>query len=195
MLHWREPTGLLPFDELGEGDVDERKVFSVRSDRIRSQSSGAELTIDRLLSPDWANVVALADEGDGPFLVCVRQYRFGSQEMSLEIPAGLVDAGEDARTGALRELREETGFVPEDENAVVDLGFCHPNAAVMTNRMTSFFVPRALRKHALDLDEHEEIEVVGVPLSEVDEVVRTGAFRNAAVLVALYRWRMHEAQA
>jgi ADP-ribose pyrophosphatase len=194
VLHWRDATGLLPFDELEEGDVDQRHVFGVRSDRCRSQQTGAELTVDRLITRDWVNVVAIADEGDGPFLLCVRQYRFGIKAMSLEIPAGLVDPGEPARDAGLRELREETGYVPAAGSDVVDLGFCHPNAAFMGNRMSSFFVPRAVKAHDLDLDEHEEIEVVKVPLGELDEVVASGLFTNAAVLVALFWWDRHRRQ-
>ena len=97
------------------------------------------------------------------------------------------------RLHTLRELREETGYVPTAGGGVHDLGFCHPNAAFMGNRMTTFFVPRAERRFALDLDEHEEIEVVKVPLAELDDVVEAGLFTNAAVLVAFYRWRRHEA--
>ena len=192
MLHWRDPTGLQPFEEVSEGDVDQRRVFAVRSDVLRSRQTGKSLTIDRLLTPDWVNVVAIADEGDGPFLLCVRQYRFGNCAMSLEIPAGLADPGEPSQTAALRELREETGYVPAEDCEVVSLGACHPNAAVMTNQMSSFFVPRAVKAHDLELDEHEELEVVKVPLEELDEVLEAGVFTNAAVLVALYWWERHQ---
>ncbi len=188
LLHWRDPTGLLPFDELSTGDLDQRHVFGVHSDRLRSQKTGAELTIDRLDTPDWVNVIAVADEGEGPFLLCVRQYRFGVRAMSLELPAGLVDDGEPAREAALRELREETGFAPVEGSEVLALGHCHPNSAFMANRMNTFLVPQAEKRYPLDLDEHEEIEVVKVPLEELGDVVDEGLFTNAAVLVALFLW-------
>src|SRR5687767_4407288 len=53
---------------------------------------------------DWVNVIALtpADE-----VVLIRQYRAGTNAVCLEIPGGMVDAGEDALTAAARELEEE----------------------------------------------------------------------------------------
>ena len=42
-----------------------------------------------------------------------RQFRPPMNAMSIEMPAGLIDAGEDPQTAALRELYEETGYVGE----------------------------------------------------------------------------------
>lgn len=191
MLYWREPTRLLPFEEIEEGALDTRTVFRVRSDRVRSPSTGKVLTIDRLLTPDWVNVVALTEDDEhGAVLLCVRQYRFGTRSLSLELPAGIVDPGEASRAAALRELLEETGHAPHDEASVAELGSVHPNAAFQHNRMTSYYVPRAVRVAELNLDEHEELEVVKLPLHEVDEAVAGGHFTNMAVLAALYRWEL-----
>lgn len=185
-------TALLPFEEVERGLADKRRIFEYRTDKVRSQLSGRVLDVDRVVSPDWVNVVAIADEGDEPVLVCVRQWRFGRSVFSLEIPAGIVDEGEEPRAAALRELREETGYVPVDDDEVVCLGRTLPNPAFLTNELTTFFVPRAVQRHALSLDDSEEIEVVRIPLGEVDRAVTSGQIESALVLVALYRWRLHE---
>ena len=54
-------------------------------------------------------VVALTDSGK---IVLVRQYRTALDRVTVEIPAGKLDPGEDPLECAKRELREETGFTP-----------------------------------------------------------------------------------
>ena len=58
-------------------------------------------------SPDWVNVLALTPDAR---LVLVRQFRFGIDDFSLEIPGGVIETGEDPVAAGLRELREETGY-------------------------------------------------------------------------------------
>lgn len=47
-------------------------------------------------------------------VILVKQFRPGPKDYTLEVVAGLIDAGEDPRTAAFRELREETGYTEED---------------------------------------------------------------------------------
>jgi 8-oxo-dGTP pyrophosphatase MutT (NUDIX family) len=185
-------TKLLPFEELSRGEPDQRHVFAVRSDRVRSQTSGRELDVDRIVSPNWVNVVAFAEEAGERVLLCVRQWRFGRGSFSLEIPAGIIDPGEEPRAAALRELREETGFAPARDDEVVALGFTEPNPAILTNEQHTFLVKRAVSVGELALDDTEEIEVVKVPVARVDELVREGTLKSAVVLAALLLHRVHD---
>lgn len=43
-------------------------------------------------------------------LVMIRQYRYPVGDYIYELPAGLIDAGENAKEAAIREMKEETGF-------------------------------------------------------------------------------------
>lgn len=197
---------LLPFVEIEEGPVERKRIYSLRQDRVRSALTGRDMLVDRLLVPDWVNVVAFDDDDH---LILVRQWRFGAKEFSIEIPAGAIERDEDPMVAGLRELAEETGYTPVDDDAVVMLGATRPNAAFMNNRCYSVFVPRARKTRAQALDATEEVEVLRVPRVDVDDLVLRGAARcakpgaetaatdalmdNSLVLVALHLWKLHTA--
>lgn len=55
--------------------------------------------------------MAILHKPSGPELLLQKQFRPPVGKVCIEVPAGLVDAGEDAGECAVRELREETGYV------------------------------------------------------------------------------------
>jgi len=62
---------------------------------------------------DAVGIVAILERPSGPEILLQKQYRPPIDKVCIEVPAGLLDEGEDAETCALRELREETGLVGE----------------------------------------------------------------------------------
>ena len=59
---------------------------------------------------DWVNIIPLREVSGRTNVVLIRQWRYATAAVSLEIPGGMIDPGEDDRTAAGRELHEETGF-------------------------------------------------------------------------------------
>jgi ADP-ribose pyrophosphatase len=154
-------------------------VFDVLGARYRHPARSTEREFIVIKAPDWVNVVALTRDGH---IVLVRQFRYGIDEFSLEIPGGVMDAGEDPVAAGLRELREETGFSGAPAKL---LGTVHPNPAIQSNRCHFVVVEEAVRSHELDWDPDEEIQITTKPVEEVLALAHAGGISHGLVLNAL----------
>ena len=150
------------------------RVFSVCESTVEGRSS-----VFTLEHPDWCNVVALTDAGE---IVLVRQLRFGTRAMSLELPGGMLEPGEDPAAGARRELREETGYEPASIDPLI---VTHPNPSLQGNRIHSFVARGARVLHATQFDEHEECETVLVPAERIERMLDEGEMTHALDHAAL----------
>jgi ADP-ribose diphosphatase len=131
-------------------------------------------------APDWVNVVAVTAAGE---LVLVRQFRFGIDAFSLEVPGGVMEDGEDPVATGLRELREETGYAGTRARL---LGSVHPNPAIQSNRMHVVLVEDAAPAGDSAWDPDEEIDVLTLPVDEVLATARAGGITHSLVLNALF---------
>jgi len=134
-----------------------------------------------LEAPTWVNIVPITAEGH---VVLVEQYRHGIDTFTLEIPGGMVAPGEDPRSAAERECREETGYASEEPAQL--LGINYPNPAFLTNTCYSYLWRGCRRIAEPRWDRHEELAVRLVPLEELPELVRRGQIRHSLVLLALF---------
>jgi ADP-ribose pyrophosphatase len=130
---------------------------------------------------DWVNIVALTKEQE---VVLVRQYRHGAQKVILEIPGGVMDAGDEIPLhAARRELLEETGFTSD---TFIQIGCVYPNPANQTNLIYSFLALNADKVGSQNLDETEEIEVVLKPLDEVVAMAKNGELLQSMQVSAVF---------
>lgn len=136
---------------------------------------------------NWVNVVALTDPGDdeGPRLILVEQYRFGTAENTLEIVGGVIDEGEDPIGAGPRELLEETGYAGREP---VRLGSVDANPAIMNNHATTLLIEGCRLVGEQSLDPNEHIAVRLVPIGEVPSMIADGRISNAIVVAALFHY-------
>jgi ADP-ribose pyrophosphatase len=125
-------------------------------------------------------VVALDAEG---YVLLVRQYRIGAEQVMIEIPAGLLEPDEDPLQTAVRELREETGYRPLVLEALGGI-YVAPG---YTSEYIHLFFAQGYEHDPLTQDEDEFVETLRVPLRQALEMVERGEIFEAKSVIALLK--------
>ncbi|KAK8132697.1 hypothetical protein PG999_000870 [Apiospora kogelbergensis] len=118
---------------------------------------------------DGVGIVAILEKSTGPEIVLQKQFRPPIDKVCIEVPAGLVDEGETAEQAAIRELKEETGYVAKVAETTPmmfnDPGFCNTNL-----RMIHVIIDMSLPENQdpkPQLEDDEFIEVFTTPLTSL----------------------------
>jgi ADP-ribose pyrophosphatase len=178
------PSGPSRWERLKDALQIRTAIFDLLNVRFRHPTRCTERDFVVIDAPDWVNVVAVTPDEQ---LVLVRQFRYGINEFSLEIPGGIIERGEEPIAAGVRELREETGYIGAP---AILLGRVHPNPAIQSNRSHFVLVENAVRSAELAWDGDEEIEVSTVPVAEVFAAIRRGEITHGLVLNALMHFEV-----
>ncbi|MDR3342848.1 MAG: NUDIX hydrolase [Treponema sp.] len=171
----------LIWQEEGGRAVFKCPIFSLREISCRSPDNELrDFTV--MDAPDWAIVVPVLETERGKEFVMVRQWRHGAQELSLEFPGGVFDAGETDTEAAARELREETAYI---SGKITKLGEMNPNPAIMSNRVHFFLAEELHYLGTQDLDADEYVDVETIPIEAVFQWMGTPPYIHALMGSAL----------
>ena len=112
---------------------------------------------------DWVMIIAM-DTSPDPYVVTVKQTRWGLEDETLEFPCGTVELGEKPIEAAIREFREETG-IDLPVNPLDPVISFNPNPAYFNNKMHVYLyreddiVERYINRNKQNLDENEDCKV------------------------------------
>lgn len=155
------------------------KILRLIRDTVRLEN-GKEATREVIEHPGGVCVVPLTEEGE---VILVRQFRYPHRCVTLEIPAGKLERGEDPLTCGTRELREEAGVTAAQMTA---LGSTLPTPAYDTERIY-LYLATGLSSASQELDADEFLDVIRMPLSEAVELVMRDEIQDAKTQVALLK--------
>ena len=125
-------------------------------------------------------VVPVTDEME---VVAVKQYRYPIGRVTIEIPAGKLDAGEDILDAAKRELSEETGVESAD---IEYIGGLYPSVAY-TDEIIHMYVAKNLVYGEAHTDDDEFLNVVKIPLKEFVQMVMDGQIQDSKTMAAILK--------
>ena len=155
------------------------RIFSVHVDRVRLPDGSSST---REVVEHGGGVAVLALDADNNVLV-VTQYRYVFGRPLLELPAGKLDPGEDPAAAGLRELREETGAVPDE---YISLGHILPSPGCYTETLY-LYLARGLHMEGQKLDPGEFLHVERIPFAEMVRRCLSGEIEDAKTVVAVLK--------
>lgn len=158
-------------------------VVKINAGPVVCKRSGRKKEFYLFDFPDWVNIVALTPNKD---LVLIRQFRYGSNRMEIEIPGGMINDREHPIEAGCRELLEETGYAGKNPRLI---GRVCPNPAIQRNYCHTVLVEDAVKVSDPSFDDMEDIECILEPVDKVMQRIESGDIDHGLVLNALMFYR------
>ena len=153
-------------------------MFSVEVDRVE-RPDGQVIERETVRHP---GAVATVPLGDGGRLWLVRQYRHAVGREMLELPAGILEPGEDPEHCAARELSEEVGLRARRLELVADY---YSTAGSSDERVRVYLATGCERTGEAQLDPDEQLDVVEMPFAEALRMARERELEDAKTLIGI----------
>ncbi|ABN74397.1 ADP compounds hydrolase NudE [Actinobacillus pleuropneumoniae] len=158
------------------------RIFEVQAVDLRF-SNGEERRFERLTPQRRSSVMVIPIQDQ--YLIFVKEYAVGSERYELGFPKGIVDPGEEPIVSANRELQEEIGF---GAKRIEFLRSLYSGPSHMFGLM-HLFIAQDLYPSKLAGDEPEPLEIVRIPLADIDELLADPNFAESRNLSALFMLR------
>ncbi|HOP40321.1 MAG TPA: NUDIX hydrolase [Geobacteraceae bacterium] len=130
--------------------------------------------------PGGVGVLPLHDDGT---VTLIRQPRPAVDRLTLEIPAGRLDPGENPAVCGKRELLEETGLTAEK---LESLGIMHPSPGVFDEAI-HLYLATGLKQGDADPEHYEDIETVRIQLQDALRMAVEGEINDGKTALAIFR--------
>lgn len=172
----------MEYKKIKEELVYEGKIISVYKDYIEL-SNGNKVVWDLVKHKGAAAIIPVREDGK---IILVRQYRNALEEMTLEIPAGGLEPGEEPIECATRELEEETGFFSTEVEHLIDtisaVGFC--------NERVYIYYATGLQASKQNLDENEYVELEAYSMEELVRMIDDGAIQDGKTIAGILAYKV-----
>lgn len=165
---------------LDSRQVYKKKWLTVLEDRCQLPDGSVIDPYFTIRVPDFCNIIMVTPNEE---VVLVRQYRHAAGIISLELPGGIIEPGEDPAVAAKREMEEETGFQTNDFQFLYKI---HPNPPLESNTAHFYLAKNVVPTGTLALDPFEDIELVFLHRDAFMQKLLQHEFQHGVQLSAMY---------
>lgn len=177
MSHNNEPT--IKSEPIYAGSIIQVQVDTVRL------PNGKTATRELVKHPGAVAVIPLTSDNR---LVVVEQYRKPLEKLTIELPAGKLEAGEDLLDCAKRELAEETGYTAKTWSHLVSF-YTSPGFA---DEQIHLYVAEDLLAGESHPDDDEFVNTQEITLDDAYAFIQSGNICDAKTVAAIYAWHNRE---
>jgi len=158
------------------------RLIKVDVDSVRGPD-GTEFDLEIIRHPGAAAIVPVISDRDAedPTVLLLEQYRYAAGGTIWEIPAGVLEPGEDPIDCAKRELLEETG-ARADKIEHLTTVFTTPG---FTDEMIHLFLATGITVGEPSHEQDEFIQVKARPLSDALQMIRDGEILDSKSIVGI----------
>lgn len=158
------------------------QYMTLRKDKVELNNGHIVNDYFVIEKANWINVIAITEEGK---FVFERQYRHGARVINYELPAGIIEEGEEPIEAAKRELLEETGY---SGGEWVEYNRAYPNPSSMTNMNYTFLAKGVRKEKEQKLEVTENIEVLFLSIEEVKKLLLSSQVIEGIQQAPLWRY-------
>ncbi len=167
-----------PYETLGRVELLHGNIIDVVRDTI-SLPDGRSAQREMVIHGGACAILPVDSDGN---IIFVRQYRHPAGEEVLEIPAGMLEEGEDPKECAIRELEEETGYKTENVKFMFSMysaiGFC--------NEVLYVYLARDLKPGVVNLDEDEFVTVEKYSIEKATNMIFENKIKDSKTIAAVF---------
>jgi 8-oxo-dGTP pyrophosphatase MutT (NUDIX family) len=165
--------------------ISSKKVFEDKW--FKARADACEFPDGRIIDPyyvvelpNWANAVVVTTNNE---IVLVKQYRYPVDAVTLELPGGVINDGEDPMIAALRETQEETGYTSDQVQLICKTA---PNPAINDNTAYFYLIENAVPTAHTNPDFYEDIEVVLCSKQDFIQLLQQNKIMHGVQLGPIY---------
>lgn len=165
--------------------ITSKKVFEDRW--FKARADACQFPDGRIIDPyyvvelpNWANAVVVTSNNE---IVLVKQYRYPVDAVTLELPGGVINDGEDPMVAALRETQEETGYTSNQIQLICKTA---PNPAINDNTAFFYLIENAVPTAHTNPDFFEDIEVVLYSKNDFIQLLQQNKIMHGVQLGPIY---------